>query len=92
MAPYTNANNAYRLPVMKQRCIKLADGQTLIDGVSHGGPSVTVIDIHNEQAVVNQLQKLLHMLGGYQHRQPSRQTSCRFCPGEIMSFLRTLVP
>ena len=67
--------------------IKLADGRTLIDGVSswwsvcHGYRHP-----HIEQAVVNQLQKLPHiMLGGYQH-EPAALLARRladFCPGEL---------
>ena len=67
--------------------IKLADGRTLIDGVSswwsvcHGYRHP-----HIEQAVVNQLQKLPHiMLGGYQH-EPAALLARRLadiCPGEL---------
>ena len=88
--PYTQMRTTpIGLPVSEAEGvrIKLADGQTLIDGVSswwsvcHGYRHP-----HIEQAVVNQLQKLPHiMLGGYQH-EPAALLARRladFCPGEL---------
>ena len=88
--PYTQMRTTpIGLPVIKAEGvrIKLADGRTLIDGVSswwsvcHGYRHP-----HIEQAVVNQLQKLPHiMLGGYQH-EPAALLARRladFCPGEL---------
>ena len=88
--PYTQMRTTpIGLPVIEAEGvrIKLADGRTLIDGVSswwsvcHGYRHP-----HIEQAVVNQLQKLPHiMLGGYQH-EPAALLARRladFCPGEL---------
>ncbi|MEC8476649.1 MAG: adenosylmethionine--8-amino-7-oxononanoate transaminase [Pseudomonadota bacterium] len=88
--PYTQMRTTpIGLPVSEAEGvrIKLADGQTLIDGVSswwsvcHGYRHP-----HIEQAVVNQLQKLPHiMLGGYQH-EPAALLARRLadiCPGEL---------
>lgn len=88
--PYTQMRTTpIGLPVSEAEGvrIKLADGRTLIDGVSswwsvcHGYRHP-----HIEQAVVNQLQKLPHiMLGGYQH-EPAALLARRladFCPGEL---------
>ena len=88
--PYTQMRTTpIGLPVSEAEGvrIKLADGQTLIDGVSswwsvcHGYRHP-----HIEQAVVNQLQKLPHiMLGGYQH-EPAAFLAKRLadiCPGEL---------
>ena len=88
--PYTQMRTTpIGLPVSEAEGvrIKLADGRTLIDGVSswwsvcHGYRHP-----HIEQAVVNQLQKLPHiMLGGYQH-EPAALLARRLadiCPGEL---------
>ena len=88
--PYTQMRTTpIGLPVIEAEGvrIKLADGRTLIDGVSswwsvcHGYRHP-----HIEQAVVNQLQKLPHiMLGGYQH-EPAALLARRLadiCPGEL---------
>ena len=88
--PYTQMRTTpIGLPVSEAEGvrIKLADGRTLIDGVSswwsvcHGYRHP-----HIEQAVVNQLQKLPHiMLGGYQH-EPAALLAKRLadiCPGEL---------
>lgn len=88
--PYTQMRTTpIGLPVSEAEgvSIKLADGRTLIDGVSswwsvcHGYRHP-----HIEQAVVNQLQKLPHiMLGGYQH-EPAALLARRLadiCPGEL---------
>ncbi len=88
--PYTQMRTTpVGLPVSEAEGvrIKLADGRTLIDGVSswwsvcHGYRHP-----HIEQAVVNQLQKLPHiMLGGYQH-EPAALLARRLadiCPGEL---------
>ena len=88
--PYTQMRTTpIGLPVSEAEGvrIKLADGQTLIDGVSswwsvcHGYRHP-----HIEQAVVNQLQKLPHiMLGGYQH-EPAALLARRLadiCPSEL---------
>ena len=88
--PYTQMRTTpIGLPVSEAEGvrIKLADGRTLIDGVSswwsvcHGYRHP-----HIEQAVVNQLQKLPHiMLGGCQH-EPAALLARRLadiCPGEL---------
>ena len=88
--PYTQMRTTpIGLPVIEAEGvrIKLADGRTLIDGVSswwsvcHG-----YRNSHIEQAVVNQIQKLPHiMLGGYQH-EPAALLARRLadiCPGEL---------
>ena len=88
--PYTQMRTTpIGLPVSEAEGvrIKLADGRTLIDGISswwsvcHGYRHP-----HIEQAVVNQLQKLPHiMLGGYQH-EPAALLARRLadiCPGEL---------
>ena len=88
--PYTQMRTTpIGLPVSEAEGvrIKLADGRTLIDGVSswwsvcHGYRHP-----HIEQAVINQLQKLPHiMLGGYQH-EPAALLARRLadiCPGEL---------
>ena len=88
--PYTQMRTTpIGLPVSEAEGvrIKLADGRTLIDGVSswwsvcHGYRHP-----HIEKAVVDQLQKLPHiMLGGYQH-EPAALLAMRLadiCPGEL---------